>query len=87
MSKIVGEAEVLQQQEIRDQRRRQIFGRVRGIFVGLFLLTILVTAFCYRAPLQEFVTSKLNKKPSQTNGHRPPRCRPPRMPPPPATKS
>lgn len=68
MSKIVGEAEAGQQREIRDQRRRQLLGRVCGVFVFLFVATVLLTAFCYRAPLQDFIFSKPGGKPSPAAG-------------------
>ena len=58
MGKIIDQAEAEQQQEARGQRRRQTFGRARGIFVFLFGATILVFAFCYRGELQNLLFAK-----------------------------
>ena len=68
MSKIVGEAEILQKQEVLENRRRQIFGRVRAVFVFLFVATLLVVAFCYHTQLQETISAKLKGTPAASNG-------------------
>ena len=58
MEKIVGQAEAEKQQEIRDQRRAEVFGRARSIFVFLLVATIGVFVFCYREQIQDKIFSK-----------------------------
>ena len=58
MEKIVGQAEAEQQQEIRVQKRAEVVGRVRSIFVFLLIATIVVFAFCYREQIQSAIFPK-----------------------------
>jgi hypothetical protein len=58
MEKIVGQAEAEQRQEVRAQRRSQIFSRVRGVFTLLLIATITVFVFCYRVELQNLIFSR-----------------------------
>jgi hypothetical protein len=58
MEKIVGQAEAEQRQEVRAQRRSQIFSRVRGVFSLLLVATVAVFVFCYRMELQNLIFSR-----------------------------
>ena len=59
MNQIVGQAEAEQERELQLQRRRQLFGRIRKVSLLVCLTGGLAAAFCYRAPLQDFVSSKM----------------------------
>ena len=56
---LIGEAEVVRHQERRAQGRRLVFGRIRSVFACLFVATVLVFTFCYRADLQDYTISHL----------------------------
>lgn len=58
MEKIVGQAEAELKQEIRSQKRAEIFGRVRGVFIFLAVAAIMVAAFNYRVEIQNKIFSR-----------------------------
>lgn len=59
MSKIASQAKAQQLLELRDQRRREIRDRISKVIGFLVVTGLLGAAYYYRAPLQEFVSSKL----------------------------
>jgi hypothetical protein len=59
-SKINEWVQVDQRRKIRADRRHQFFGRVRSIFIFLFLATILVFAFNRHTEIQSLAYAKLN---------------------------
>jgi hypothetical protein len=59
MNQIVGQAEAEQERELQLQRRRQLLERIRKISLLVCLTGGLAATFCYRAPIQDFVSSKL----------------------------
>jgi hypothetical protein len=58
MEKIVGQAEAEQQHEIHVQKRAEVIGRVRSVFVFLLVATVFVFAFCYREQIQNAIFPK-----------------------------
>lgn len=48
MNKILGEHEAEVQQEIREEKKRALLGRVRTVSIFLFAAMVLVFSFCYR---------------------------------------
>jgi hypothetical protein len=59
MSQIVREAEAKREQEVRDQQRSLLFGKVRRVFVFLFIATLFVVAFNYHTEVQQVVSEKV----------------------------
>ena len=59
MSQIARETEAKREQEIRDHQRRLFFGKVRSVFVFLFIATLFVFAFNYHTELQQLVSEKV----------------------------
>ena len=58
MNKIVSQAEAEREREIRDEKRAHFLGRVRSVFVFLFIATVLVVAFNFRDQLTGLLPSK-----------------------------
>ena len=59
ISQIARETEAKREQEIRDRQRRLFFGKVRSVFVFLFIATLFVFAFNYHTELQQLLSEKV----------------------------
>ncbi len=53
MSQIVAQAEAEREQEVKAIRRAELLGRVRSVFVWLFLATILIFAYNFHDKLTD----------------------------------
>ena len=52
--RLIGETPVVRKQEQRAQGRRQVFGKVRSAFARLWVTSVRVLSFGYRAGLRIF---------------------------------
>ena len=59
MSQIARETEAKREQEVRDHQRRLFFGKVRSVFVFLFIATLFVFAFNYHTELQQLLSENV----------------------------
>jgi hypothetical protein len=64
LTKIVSEAEAIKREEIEHgipmERRARVFGRVRGVFVLLFLVTSAYFAYTYREDMVSFYAPNMD---------------------------
>jgi hypothetical protein len=59
MNQIVNQAKAEEQRELQEQHRQMLYARVRKVLIVGFVLAGLATAYAYRAPIQEYVVSKM----------------------------
>jgi hypothetical protein len=64
INQIAAQAEAEREQELRDEKRCQLMGKVRRAFVFVFLAGILASVYYYQAELQHFASEKLFSQPT-----------------------
>ena len=58
MAQIVGQVGAEKQQGVRDHKRVEVFGCVRGLFILLLVVTMSLFAFCQREEMQNMIFPK-----------------------------
>ena len=68
MDQIAAQAEAEEKRELKTQRRRQLFSRLRTAFMFLLWAGVLGCGYIYRAELQQFVSEKFLTNKPQIDG-------------------